>query len=340
MNTDKIRIIKIVQGMMVLMFALATFTVFSTSVLAQSRDPLPSWNEGMAKSRIMEFVEGVAQEDSPNFVPISERIAVFDNDGTLWPEQPLVQVLSMLAKLEALATVDPSLRERQPFKAALEQDSSYFTKEGIKAVIDVVVTTMANMTQEEFEADAQTFIETAIYPRLNQPISNLAYKPMVELLNYLRANGFQTWICSGGGIDFIRLVSEQLYGVPPQQVIGSTLKKEYREENGKNFIWRRAEIDRINDKEGKPVGIDLYIGKRPIFAMGNVRSGGDIAMLSYSQAQAKPSLQLIINHDDSKREFAYQEPDNASLNAALKNGWTVVSIKNDWKTVFYFKYLK
>lgn len=325
------------KGFTVLMFAVAVLMAFSTSVLAQSPDPLPSWNEGAAKSAIVDFVNRVTKENSSDFVPISDRIAVFDNDGTLWPEQPLVQILSMLAKLEALATVDPSLRERQPFKAALEQDNDYFTKEGLKAVIDVVVATMANMTQEEFEADAQKFIQTEIYPQLNQPISNLAYKPMVELLNYLRANGFQTWICSGGGIDFIRLVSGQLYGIPPQQVIGSTLKKEYREENGKNFIWRKAEIDRINDKEGKPVGIDLYIGKRPIFAMGNVRSGGDIAMLSYSQDQAQPSLQLIINHDDNKREFAYQEPDNTSLNAADKNGWIVISMKNDWQIVFDFQ---
>lgn len=328
---------KTFKRLMVLIFILAIFTVLPTSAIAQSTAPLPSWNEGVAKSAIVDFVNRVTRENSSDFVPISDRIAVFDNDGTLWPEQPYVQILSILAKLEALATVDPSLRERQPFKAALEQDNDYFTKQGLKAVIDVVVATMANMTQEEFEADAQKFIDTAIYPRLNQPISNLAYQPMVELLNYLQANGFQTWICSGGGIDFIRLVSQQLYGIPPQQVIGSTLKKEYREENEKNFIWRKAEIDRINDQEGKPVGIDLYIGQRPIFAMGNVRSGGDIAMLSYSQAQSKPSLQLMINHDDNKREFAYQELDNASLNAARKNDWIVISIKNDWQTIFDFK---
>lgn len=328
---------KMFKELMLLIFAVAALIAFPSSVLAQSTDPLPSWNEGVAKSAIVDFVNRVTRENSPDFVPISDRIAVFDNDGTLWPEQPYVQLLSILAKLEALATVNPSLRERQPFKAALEQDSDYFSKAGLKALIEVVVTTMANMTQEEFEADAQKFIDTAIYPPLNQPISNLAYKPTVELLNFLRANGFQTWICSGGGIDFIRLVSQQLYSISPQQVIGSALKKEYREENGNNFIWRKAEIDRINDKEGKPVGIDLYIGQRPIFAMGNVRSGGDIAMLSYSQSQAKPSLQLIINHDDNKREFAYQEPDHASLNAADNNGWIVVSIKDDWQTVFDFK---
>lgn len=298
-------------------------------------DPLPSWNDGRVKQSITEFVARVTTADSPDFVPVEDRIATFDNDGTLWVEQPTYnQVLFVIARVEDLAANDPSLPQKQPFKAILEKDMAYLSQLSEADAMELIAVTHSNITQEQFETEARSFYQTAIHPTLQVPITQVTYKPMRELLDYLRANGFQTWICSGGGIDFIREVSQPLYGIPPQQVIGSSLKKEFTDKAGETVIWRLPEVGSVNDKAGKPVGIDLHIGKRPVFAAGNVKSGGDIAMLTYSQERPSASFQLLINHDDAQREFAYQEPDNASLNAAQTNGWNVVSIKNDWKQVF------
>jgi haloacid dehalogenase-like hydrolase len=300
-------------------------------------EPLPSWNPGQAKSAILDFVRRTTTPGSPDFIAVEDRIATFDNDGTLWAEQPIIQVLAMQTRLETLAAADPALRQTQPFQAALVGDAAYFATAGEAALMQVIALTSANQTDAEFAAQTAAFFATATYPRFNQPVTAMVYQPMQELLTYLRAHAFQTWICSGGGIDFMRVISQPLYGIPPQQVIGSSLQKEYREVNGTGQLWRLAEIGRINDKAGKPVGIDLHIGKRPVIAVGNVRSGGDIAMLSYSQGAPEKSLQLLVNHDDGEREFAYQEPDNASLNAANANGWQVISMKNDWKTIFAFQ---
>lgn len=300
-------------------------------------EPLPSWNSGLVKSAITDFVRRVTTPGSPDFIPVEDRIATFDNDGTLWAEQPIIQILAIQTRLETLAATDPALRQTQPFQAALAGDAAYFATAGEAALMQVIALTSANQTDAEFAAQTAAFFETATYPRFNQPVTAMVYQPMQELLTYLRAHAFQTWICSGGGIDFIRVISQQLYGIPPQQVIGSSLQKEYREVNRTGQLWRLAEIDRINDKAGKPVGIDLHIGKRPVIAVGNVRSGGDIAMLSYSQGRFGESLQLLVNHDDADREFAYQEPDNASLNAANAKSWQVISMKNDWKTIFAFQ---
>lgn len=297
-------------------------------------DPLPSWSDGRVKQSITEFVARVTTANSPDFVPVEDRIATFDNDGTLWAEQPVIQGMFVLARLKEMAAADPSLNQKQPFQAALTGDVAYFKQAGETAIMELLVATHANTTQEQFEQEVRSFFETGVHPTLNVPYTQVTYKPMVELLEYLRANQFQTWICSGGGIDFIREVSQQIYAIPPQQVIGSSIKTEFIEQDGKATIWRLPELGRNNDKTGKPVGIDLHIGKRPIFAAGNERSGGDIAMLTYSQGRPGASFQLLINHDDAQREFAYEEPDNASLNAAQANGWNVVSIKNDWKQVF------
>ncbi|MFQ4144013.1 HAD family hydrolase [Chlorogloeopsis sp. ULAP02] len=297
-------------------------------------DPLPSWNDGAVKKSIIEFVSRVTKEGSSDFVPVTDRIATFDNDGTLWPEKPLIQGMFVLEKLKRMAAADPSFKKKQPFKAVLEGNVAYFSQVGEEAVIELFGATHSNITQEQFEAETQAFFKKGIHPRFKVPYTQLAYQPMVELMQYLRANGFQTWICSGGGIDFIRTISQQMYAIPPQQVIGSSLKKEFIEKDGKRTLWRKPELDLYNDKAGKPVGIDLHIGKHPVFAGGNVRSGGDIAMLTYSQGLKTPSFQLLINHDDAKREFAYQEKDNASLKAAKANSWAIASIKQDWKTVF------
>lgn len=298
-------------------------------------DPLPSWNDGEVKQSIVEFVARVTTENSLDFVPVADRIATFDNDGTLWAEQPVVQGMFVLGKLQAMAAADPSLTQRQPFQAALEGDVEYFKQAGEAAIMELLTATHSNMTQEQFQQEVQQFFATGIHPTLNLPYTKVTYKPMVELLEYLRANQFQTWICSGGGIDFMRVFSELLYGIPPEQVIGSSGKEEFIQQDGKFVIWRLPEILRINDQAGKPIGIDLHIGKRPVFAAGNERTGGDIAMLTYAQGRPGASFQLLINHDDAQREFAYQEANNASLNAAQANGWHIVSMQKDWKTIFF-----
>jgi phosphoserine phosphatase len=298
-------------------------------------DPLPSWNDGAAKRGIIDFVTRVTRAGGPDFAPVADRIATFDNDGTLWVEKPLpMEVYFLFARVRELAAKDPSLKERQPFKAALEGDVGYFHEAGKKAVLELFVATETGMDQERFAAEARQFIEKWRHPKLNRQFTELAYQPMIELLAYLRRNGFQTWICSGGTIDFLRVYAPQIYGIPIEQIIGTELKLESRMEGGRLVVWRLPEIEAINDKEGKPVGIDRHIGRRPVFVAGNVLSGGDIAMMQYSKGRRGPSFQLLINHDDAAREFAYAEKDNASLNAAKKYGFTVVSFKNDWKTVF------
>lgn len=298
-------------------------------------DPLPSWNDGVAKRGIIDFVTRVTKEGGPDFVPVEDRIGAFDNDGTLWVEKPLpVEVYFTLTRLRELAAKDPSLKERLPFKAALEGDAAYFREAGAKAVLELILATHSGMDQEQFAAEARRFIEKWRHPKLDRPINGIVYQPMIELLVYLRRNGFQIWLCSGGTIDFMRAFAPQIYGVPVNQIIGSELKRESRMEGARLVVWRLPEIDAINDKEGKPVGIDRQIGKRPVFVAGNVLSGGDIAMMEYSKGRVGPSFQLLINHDDDAREFAYAEKDNASLNAAKKRGFTVASVKSDWKTVF------
>jgi len=240
-------------------------------------------------------------------------------------------------RLNELAAKDPTLKEKQPFKAALEGDREYFEKAGMKAVLELVVATHGNMSQAEFETEARQFFKTAKQPKFGVPFAQTAFLPMVELLQYLRANGFQTWICSGGWMDLMRMVTQEAYGIPSQQVIGSSLKEEWVEKDGKYVLWLLPELLTICDHAGKPVNIDLHIGKRPVLAAGNVRTGGDIEMLRYCQSRKGPTLQLMVNHDDAVREFAYGEKNHESLDAAQKNGWTVVSIKNDWKRVFAFE---
>ncbi len=300
----------------------------------EGTDPLPSWKDTKVKQRILAFVKSVTDKDSPDYIPPQDRIATFDNDGTLWCEKPTVEVVFTLARLKAMAAKDPTLKEKQPFKAALEGDHEYFHKAGMKAVLELVLATHGDMAHAQFVEEARAFFKTARHPRFGVPYQKLAYQPMVEVLRYLRANGFQTWICSGGWMDFMRIVSQEAYGIPPQQAIGSSLKLKWVEKDGKHVLWILRQLLTFCDEDDKPVNIELHIGKRPVFAAGNVRSGGDIAMLTYCQGSKYRTLQLMVNHDDSEREYAYSEPNNASLNAARKGGWTVVSMKNDWQTIF------
>ncbi len=302
-----------------------------------SSDPLPSWNSGTVKTAIIEFVNSTTTLGGPDYLSPENRIATFDNDGTLWAEKPLIQGMFVLERLKALVKMNPSLREKQPFKAALDGDLAYIKQVGEEAVMELLAAVHANQTQETFVTEARHFFETGIHPTLNVPYTQLAYKPMQELIAYLQKNDFQTWICSGGGVDFIRLISESMYGISSQQVIGSSLKKEFIEKEGQFAIWRTDKLNSFNDKAVKPVNIDLHIGQRPILAAGNVRNGGDIAILNYSQGGKQKSLQLLINHDDAEREFAYAEADNASLTAAQTNNWQVISMKKDWKQIFAYQ---
>ena len=301
---------------------------------ALAADPLPSWNEGAVKQSILDFVTCSTTEGDAGFIPREARIATFDNDGTLWPEQPLVQGAFLLKPLRSRVKEDPTLSKRQPFKAILEGDLSELSLMDKARLTKLLGETHAGMTEEAFIRDVRGFFQHARHPRWDVPYNQLAYAPMLELLRYLRANGFQTWLASAGGIDFMRVISEDTYGIPPQQVIGSQLKKSFDAAHAPSVLRREARVSHVNDKAGKPVGIDEHIGRRPVFAAGNVRSGGDIQMLQYTRKRPRPGFALLIHHDDAVREFAYEENDGASLKAARQGGWAVVSMQRDWRRIF------
>jgi hypothetical protein len=307
-------------------------TVSFLDTYAQT-DPLPSWNEGALKTSIINYVKEVTTEGGDKFVPIADRIATFDNDGTLWAEIPLIQGLFIKYLIKGMLEKKPALREKQPYKAMVEKDTAYLHKLTERDVIGLMLTTHTGTSEAEFEKQVKDFFATATTAN-GTPVSKLVYQPQVELLNYLRANGFKTFICSGGTIEFVRVISMQYYGIPPEQVMGTKFKYVYKDTAKVNDLVRQPSIVSFNDKQEKPVNIQYHVGKRPIFACGNERSGGDIYMLRFSQGSAYPSFQLLVNHDDKDREYYYQEKDNISLNWAKKYNWNVVSIKDDWKEVF------
>jgi phosphoglycolate phosphatase-like HAD superfamily hydrolase len=314
----------------------------TTTTVAQATDPLPSWNDGKAKQSIVEFVTKVTRVGSPNFVPAHERIAVFDNDGTLWCEQPMyVQLAFALDRVKALAPEHPEWKEQEPFKSVLAGDLRAAMAGGPKAMIELVTATHAGMTVDEFEQIVRQWLSTARHPRYNRPYASLVYQPMLELLSYLRASGFKTYIVSGGGVEFMRPWTERVYGIEPEQVIGSSIEVKYEVRNGKPEIVRLPEINFIDDKSGKPVGIHRHIGRRPIAAFGN--SDGDFEMLEWTTAgepgRPRPRLGLLVHHTDAEREYAYDRDSQVGrlargLDEAPKRGWIVVDMKNDWKTVF------
>ncbi|MBF5044203.1 haloacid dehalogenase-like hydrolase [Aggregicoccus sp. 17bor-14] len=308
--------------------------LLSAAVPAQRPDALPSWNEGPAKRAILDFLRRATDEAGPGFIPRPERIAVFDNDGTLWSEKPVAQGVFVLERLKAKVAEDPSLRARPEVKAALEGDLAYFERHGPEAVPQLLALTEQGLTDEQYEAQVRQFLRTAKHPTLHVPYTATVYAPMLELLELLRGSGFQTWIVTGGGADFVRAFSRQVYGVPPEQVIGSSLKKELRTQGGRSVVVRTGELLVLDDKAQKPVNISLRVGQRPALAAGNERSGGDVDMLGYARGRKGTSLQLLIDHDDAEREFSYAEPDGASLAAARAQGFTVVSMKRDWHTVY------
>lgn len=316
---------------------LAPDRLVSASSAPPKQDSLPSWKDGKTKQAILKFVADVTNEGSPKYVLPEDRIATFDNDGTLWCEHSVVQLAFVGDRLKQIIDEKPELSDKPAVAAALKGDVAYFEREGEPAIAELVFLTHAGMTLEEFHETAAKFFRTAKHPKYGVLLKEATYLPMRELLAFLRDNGFKTYICSGGGIEFMRVVSQEIYGIPPEQVIGTAGVLDYREKDGKAVLVKTPKLLSFNDKQGKPAGIALHTGRVPILAAGNVRTGGDIAMLRYSQSSKQPSLQLLINHDDADREFAYAEKDGGSLNAAQKHGSAVVSMKDDWIKIFSFR---
>ena len=301
-------------------------------------DPLPSWNDTAPKQSIVAFVEKVSKEGTPDFVPPAERIAVFDNDGTLWAEQPMYfQLFFALDRVKALAPQHPEWKDKEPFASLLKGDVKAALAGGERALAQIVMATHAGLTTEEFEKVVTDWISTAKHPTTGKLYSEMVYQPMLELLTYLRANNFKTFIVSGGGIEFMRPWTEKVYGIPPEQVIGSSIKTKFELRDGTPVLARLPELNFIDDKEGKPVAIQQHIGRRPIMAFGN--SDGDFQMLEWTTAGKGPRLALIVHHDDAQREYAYDRGSHIGklekgLDEAPQRGWSIISMKNDWKNIY------
>jgi phosphoglycolate phosphatase-like HAD superfamily hydrolase len=306
----------------------------------QKEAAMRCWNDGPAREAICAFVERVSRKGGPEFVPPEQRIAVFDNDGTLWPEKPFYfQGLFGFDRVRALAPGHPDWRHRQPFKAVLENDMEALAAGGMEALAKLVMATHADITTAEFERIVRDWLGSARHPEFGQPFDAMVYQPMIELLAYLRASGFKTYIVSGGGIEFIRTFSEQTYGIPPEQVIGSSIRTSYRLVDGCPALVREAELDFINDEAGKPVGINRFIGRRPILGFGN--SDGDLEMLEWITSGAGPRLGVLLHHNDADREYAYDRQSSVGrlargLDEAAARGWVLVDMKADWNRVFPF----
>jgi len=308
-----------------------------TATHARAADPLVSWSDTATKKAIISFVKKVTTEGSPDFVAPAERIATFDNDGTLWSEQPMYfQLLFALDRIKALAAQHPEWKSKQPFASLLEGNVKGALAGGEKAIAEIVMATHAGMTTEEFETIVADWMSTARHPTTGRRYTDMVYQPMLELLAYLRANGFKTFIVSGGGIEFMRPWTERVYGIPPEQVVGSSIKTKYEVRDGKPVLVRLPELYFVDDKDGKPVGINSHIGRRPIMAFGN--SDGDLQMLQWTTAGKGPRFGLIVHHTDADREWAYDRDSHIgqldkALDAAVANGWLVVDMKHDWNAV-------
>jgi hypothetical protein len=332
------RIVSPLGIMLTMVFLAYGGLAFGAPARAQTVEPLTSWNDGKAKQSIMAFVAQVTEQDSPDFVPPSERIAVFDNDGTLWAERPMYfQVLFALDRVKVLAPQHPEWKDKEPFASLLKGDVKGALAGGEHAMLEIVMATHAGMTTEEFEKIVKDWVATAKHPSTQRPYTEMVYQPMLELLAYLRANGFKTFIVSGGGIEFMRPWSEKVYGVPPEQVIGSSIKVKYELRDGTPVLVRLPELDFYDDKEGKPVAIHQQIGRRPIAAFGN--SDGDLQMLQWTTAGKGSRFALYVRHTDAEREWAYDRESSVGrldkgLDEAKAKGWTVVDMKRDWKVIY------
>jgi len=306
--------------------------------LKPATEPLPSWNDGPSKTAIMEFVARVTDESHADYVPPAERIATFDNDGTLWSEQPLYfQLAFAIDRVKAMAPEHPEWKTTQPVQAVLEDDHEALAKSGTEGLLKLVLATHAGMTTEEFAKVARDWLAEARHPRFKRPYNELIYQPMLEVLDYLRANGFKTYIVSGGGIDFLRTFSEDAYAIPPEQTIGSSIATKLEMRASGPVIVRLPKMDFIDDKEGKPVAIHKFIGRRPIAAFGN--SDGDLQMLQWTAAGDGARFCLIVHHTDAKREWAYDRESHIgrldkALGEAAERKWTVVDMAKEWATIY------
>ncbi len=305
---------------------------------ATQSNPLPSWNEGPSKASILRFVEAVTTEGGAEFVAPLDRIAVFDNDGTLWSEKPFYfQLIFALDRVKALAAQHPEWEEQQPFKSVLEDDIEAFLAGGLKAILDVLVVTHGGNTSDEFEQIVLAWVASARHPRTGRLYTEMVYQPMLELLDHLRANDFRTYIVSGGGIEFMRTWVEGVYGIPPEQVIGSSIETKFEMREGGPVLVRVPKIDFVDDNEGKPVGIHKFIGRRPILAFGN--SDGDHQMLQWTAAGDGPRFLGLVHHTDAEREWAYDRESmvgrlDKALDEAREKGWTVVDMAREWRVVY------
>lgn len=331
--------VKTLIGTVVLTAALTKIARAAEPAASSKTDPLPSWNDGAARESILQFVARVSQESSGEFVPPAERIAVFDNDGTLWAEQPMpFQMFFALDQVKLLAPQHPEWKDKEPFASLLKGDVKSALAGGETALMEIMMATHAGMTTDEFEARVKNWVATAKHPVTGRRYTRMVYQPMLELLAYLRANGFSTYIISGGGIEFMRPWTEAVYGIPPDHVIGSSIKTKLGLRDGRPVLLRLPEVNFIDDKEGKPVGIHQHIGRRPIAAFGN--SDGDRQMLEWTQGAGGLRLMVLVRHDDAEREYAYGADaktgafSDTLMDEARKNKWIVVSMKNDWRSVF------
>jgi len=301
-------------------------------------DPLPSWHDGANKQTIIDFVTAATTDGGTEFIPVADRIATFDNDGTLWSEQPIYfQFFFAIDRVKALAADHPEWKTKQPFKAVLENNMEELMKQGEKGLVQIVMTTHAGNTTDEFEEIVNQWISTAKHPTKNKLYTELVFQPMLELIDYLKANNFKVFIVSGGGIEFMRPWTERVYGIPKDQVIGSSIKTQYEYNDGKPFIKRLAELEFIDDKEGKPVGINRYIGRKPVFTCGN--SDGDLQMLRWTDSHSLKSFKLYVHHTDSVREWAYDRKSHIGtfdkgLDEAVEKKWTIVDMAKDWKVIY------
>lgn len=325
----------------ILTTAALAWTLAITTTIACAADALPSWNDGKAKQSIVDFVKRITTKGGKDFVPLAERIAVFDNDGTLWSELPMYfQALFMFDRIKTLAPRHPEWKEKEPFASVLRGDVKAALAGGEHALLEMAMATHTGMTTAEFEKIVTDWITTAKHPKTGKLYTEMVFQPMLEVLVYLRANGFKTFIVSGDGVEFMRPWAEKVYGIPPEQIIGSSIKTKYEVRDGQPVIVRLAEIDFIDDKEGKPVAINKFIGRRPIFAFGN--SDGDHEMLLWTAAGSGARFMGIVHHTDAEREWAYDRQSSIGrldkgLDEAKAKGWTVVSMKDDWKRIFPFE---
>jgi phosphoglycolate phosphatase-like HAD superfamily hydrolase len=330
-----------------LVLALAAIALSACAQIAPVADPLPSWNDGPAKDAIVQFVRKTTDVASPQFVPPAQRIATFDQDGTLWVEQPMyAQVAFALDRVKDVVKAQPALAAEEPFKTVLSGDRAAMARLGEGDIMKIVAASQAGLTIEAFQEVVKAWAATAKHPKFQRPYTELVYAPMLDVLKYLRANGYRTYIVTGGGQEFVRAIAEAVYGIPPEQVMGTLLKVDYSVPGGTPTLTNAPALFFVNDKEGKPVGINLMIGRRPQAAFGN--SNGDQQMLEWTTGGPGARLGMLVLHDDAKREFAYGPatglPESRIgtftqplYDEAKAKGWTVISIKNDWKRVFAFE---